>query len=176
MKTYWSSALISLILCGCALGPTYEQAAESSLIGFNYAAADRLLTQALPALDPGKPVVATTLVSIDDPNQSSRLGRLISEHMASRLTQSGMAVVATANHRGSILAPRAEGATILSREAQEFTASHSGQAVMLGTYARAGDYVYVTVKLVRSGDNLVVAAYNYVLPLDTNIEAMLPPR
>ena len=175
MKTYWSSALVSLMSCGCALGPTYEQAAESQLIAFNYAAADHLLTQALPSLDHTKPVVATTLVSIDDPNQSSRLGRLISEHMASRLTQSGMPVVRAAN-RSSVLVPKAESATALSRDAQEITASHGDQAVMVGTYARARDYVYVTVKLVRSGDNLVVAAYNYVLPLDTNIESMLPPR
>ena len=176
MKVCLSSALASLVLSGCVLGPTYEDAAESRLIAFNYAASDHLLTQGLPALDPTRPVATTTLVSIDDPNRSSLLGRLISEHVASRLTQSGLPVIGAAFGGGNGYGPKAEGALPLSREARDVPAASSAQAVVVGTYARARDYVYVTMKLVRSADSVVLAAYNYVLPLDSNIESMLPPR
>ena len=76
--------------------------------------------------------------------------------------------------RGTIFMQKAEGELLLSREVQNITASHSAQAVVVGTYARARDYVYVTVKLVRSIDSEVLAAHDYVLPLDSNIASMLP--
>ena len=169
------SLLPAVLLCGCVAtpGPTYDDAANSRLIAFNYAAADHLVAQSRIATDASKPVLTATLVNIDDLNQSSRLGRLISEHVASRLAQQGVPVVEM-KMRGSIFMQKSEGELLLSREVKDITASHSAQAVVVGTYAQARDYVYVTVKLVRSTDNEVLAAHNYVLPLDSNIRAMLP--
>jgi TolB-like protein len=167
--------LPTLLLFGCVAtaGPTYDDAANSRLIAFNYAAADHLLAQSRVVLDMSKPILTATLVNIDDLNQSSRLGRLISEHVASRLAQQGMPVVEM-KMRGSIFMQEAEGELLLSREVKNITASHSAQAVVVGTYAQARDYVYVTVKLVRSINNEVLAAHNYALPLDSNVGSMLP--
>jgi TolB-like protein len=75
--------------------------------------------------------------------------------------------------RGSIFVQKNEGELLLSREVQDISDSHSAQAVIVGTYARSQNYVYVTAKLVRSIDNMVLGAYNYVLPLDSNVSAML---
>lgn len=166
--------LLPLALSGCvATGPTYEQASNSELIASNYAAADDLLAQTGTSLDPAKPILAATLVDIDNLDRSSRLGRLISEHVASRIAQRGMSVVEM-KMRGAIFMRKSEGELLLSREVQDITRSHSAQAVMVGTYAQAQDYVYVTLKLVRSVDSLVLAAHNYALPLDSNVGSMLP--
>ena len=165
--------LSTISLCGCiATGPTYEDAANSRLIACNYAAADRLLVHTNPVLDRSKPILAATLVNIDDLDQSCRLGRLIAEHVASRLAQQGMPIIEM-KMRGNVFMRKSEGELLLSREVKEITASHSAQAVVVGTYAQAQDYVYVTVKLVRSVSNEVLAAENYVLPLDSNIRSML---
>lgn len=170
MRTF--ACAVSVCLCGCvATGPTYEQAADSRLIAFNYAAADHLLAQSALGFD--KPILTATLVNIDDLHQSSRLGRLISEQVASRFAQQGVPVIEM-KMRGTIFMQKAEGELLLSREVQDITASHSAQAVVVGTYARAREYVYVTVKVVRSVDHQVIAAHDYVLPLDGNIASMLP--
>lgn len=166
--------LLAFTLCGCmATGPTYEDASDSKLIASNYAAADELLAQTGTALDPAKPILAATLVDIDDVDHSSRLGRLISEHVASRIAQRGMSIVEM-KMRGAIFMRKSEGELLLSREVRDITRSHSAQAVIVGTYARAQDYVYVTLKLVRSIDSEVLAAHNYALPLDSNVSSLLP--
>lgn len=172
MRAY--ACVLAVLLTGCmAMGPTYEEAANSRLIASNYAAADDLVDQSRAVLDPAKPVLAATLVSIDDLERSSRLGRLVSEHVGSRLAQHGLLVVEM-KMRGTIFMRRSEGELLLSRDVQEIADSHRAQAVVVGTYAAARDYVYVTVKLVRSVDNAILAAHNYALPRDSNIGAMLP--
>jgi len=55
----------------------------------------------------------------------------------------------------------------------ELAAAQGIQAVVVGTYAPAENYVYVTLKVVRSVDNVVLAAHNYVLPLDDNVASLL---
>ena len=152
--------------------PTYERAAQSKLIQANHRAADSLLTQGQPSLEPFKPILTATFVSIDNLNQSSRLGRVISEHVASRFTQRGVPVIEM-KMRGTIFVDSGQGELLLSREVQDISQSHKAQAVIVGTYARAERYVYVTAKLVRSVDNTILAAYDYVLPLDSNVSSML---
>lgn len=167
--------ILALLLCGCASlndGPTYERAADSKLIESSYAAADIVLSQARGALDADKPILTATLVSIDELTQSSSLGRLISEHLASRLAQQGMAVIEM-KMRGTIFTQRGVGEMLLSRDVREIASSHNAQAVVVGTYAASPDYVYVTVKLVRSTDSQILGAHNYVLPADTNVKGLL---
>ena len=160
-----------LALTGCAFpGPTYEEAASSQLIATNYQAADQLLTRA--GLEQARPVVAVDVVRLDEPTRSSGLGRLISEHVASRLAQYGLPVIPMRVPGGAYL--QQDGTLRLSQELRDVMASHNAQAVVLGTYAPAAYYVYVSIKLVRSTDNVLISAYDYALPLDENIAALLP--
>jgi TolB-like protein len=168
-----SVCLLVLFLCGCASnGPTYEAAANSKLIESSYAGADAVLAQARGTLDRDQPILAATLVNIDELTQSSSLGRLISEHLASRLAQQGMSVIET-KLRGTIFMQRTEGEMLLSRDVREIASSHNAQAVVVGTYAISRDYIYVTVKLVRSTDSHILGAHNYVLPADSNVKGLL---
>jgi TolB-like protein len=163
--------IATVALMGCVMpGPTYEEAAYSELIASNYHAADQLLGGA--GLDQATAVVATDVVRLDEPMRSSSLGRLISEHVASRFAQYGIPVIAMRLPTDLLL--QTGGSPILSKEARDMTASLNAQAVVVGTYAPAQNYVYVTIKLVRSADNIVLSAHNYALPLDGNIAELLP--
>jgi TolB-like protein len=167
--------MLTLLLCGCAStskGPTYEQAAHSNLIALSYTAADVILGQSKGALDADKPILTATLVSIDELTRSSSLGRLISEQVGSRLAQQGVAVIEM-KMRGTIFVQKGVGEMLLSRDLREIASSHDAQAVVVGTYAVSPDFVYVTVKLVRSIDNHILGAHNYVLPADSNIKGLL---
>jgi TolB-like protein len=165
------ACIACLALAGCAFpGPTYEEAANSQLIATNYRAADQLLTHA--GLDQSRPVVAVDVVRLDQPTRSSSLGRLISEHVASRLAQYGVPIITMRSPGEAYL--QQQGTLLLSRELRDVVASHNAQAVVIGTYAPAQYYVYVTIKLVRSADNVLLSAHDYALPLDENIAALLP--
>ena len=77
-----------LVTAGCATEPvasrkdiSFDAAAANPLIPSNYAAADSLLAQLRGQLAPTQALIAATVVNIDALEQSSTLGRLISEQV-----------------------------------------------------------------------------------------------
>jgi hypothetical protein len=61
---------------------------------------------------------------------------------------------------------------MLSRELQDLRKTHSAEAVVVGTYTLARNYVYVNLKMIGP-DNVALGAHNYALPLDRNVRALL---
>jgi TolB-like protein len=167
--------LLALALCaGCAtVSGRSTPEADDLLIQSNYRAVDQLLARIPPALalNRQQPVVVASLVNIDDLN-SSRLGRTISEQLATRLTQSGYSVVEL-KLRESIFVKQMQGELLLSRELRDITRTHKAQAVLVGTYAEANGQVYLTIKLVGVADNIVISAQDYLLPLNYSLRSLL---
>ena len=159
---------LALAVAACAAGAFYFDAGESNLIRGNYAATDTLVAGGkVPA--EGGPVVVATVVNIDQLDRSSTLGRLISEHVASRLAAKGYTVTEL-KMAAPVYMRTLEGELVLSREVRAISAKHGAQAVAVGTYAldTTGGYggvVFVSLKLVRTSDNAIVGASDYALVL-----------
>ncbi len=164
---------LALLCAGCALFQTRVEDFTDPIVRSNYRAVDRMLQA--PAvgqtLNKRRPIVVASLVNIDDLN-SSRLGRMLSEQLATRLTQNGYQVVEL-KMRDSIFVKQSQGELLLSREIKDITLTHQAQAVLVGTYAIANGRVYITVKLVGVKDNTAIAAEDYVLPMDSNVRSLL---
>lgn len=170
----WAAASLAL-LPGCAQYYYGEHAAAPStdLVEANRIAADRLLQDAL--IDPDRPVLVATVVSVDQLGESSRLGRTITEQIAGRLVQRGVLVIEP-RMRASLAMSPAQGELLLSREVREVSRSHDAQAVLVGTYAVSVRSVYVSLKLVHPVGNVVVAAVDYTLPMSDNVRGLLMAR
>lgn len=141
------------------------------LVLSSHEAVDQLLSK-LPAdrpLDPRQPIIVASLVNIDDLT-SSRLGRLISEQLMTRLVERSY-TVAELKLRESIYIRHREGELMLSREIPEISKKHAAQAVLVGTYSQSINNLYLTIKLVGVADNLVIAAHDYVMPMDAEIRS-----
>jgi len=126
-------------------------------------------------LDPGRPILVSTLVSVDRLGESSRLGRTLSEQLAGRLVQRGVLVIEP-RLRDNLVMQASQGELLLSRELHEVSQRHDAQAVLVGTYAASLRAVYVSLKLVHPMGNVVVAATDYTLPMDNNIRSLLHAR
>lgn len=171
----YSLLLVMLfLLSGCA---SFSRSAgtgnEDYLMQANYRAVDQLL-QNIPAgraLNKHQPLIVASLVNIDDLT-SSRLGRMLSEQLATRLTRNGYRVVEL-KLRDTIFVKQLQGELLLSREIKDITVNHKAQAVLVGTYAESRGQVYITIKLVGVADNLAVSAHDYVLPLNSNVRSLL---
>jgi len=167
---------LGLVVAACAAGAYYYPAGDSSLIRGNYAATDTLMAGGkVPA--EGGPVVVATVVDINHLDRSSTLGRLISEHVASRLAAKGYTVTEL-KMAAPVYMRTAEGELMLSREVRAISAKHGAQAVAVGTYAldASGGYggvVFVSLKLVRTSDNAIVGASDYALVLAQNNYGLL---
>ena len=159
--------LLAAGLGGCA---TADEGTGARLIEVNYRATDALLQDV--RLDERQPLLVATLVDQEDLGESSRLGRLFSEHYASRLSQRGVRVVEL-KLREQLFMKQSAGALLLSREVRDLSQTHNAQAVVVGTYTSSGQTLYISLKLVRPEGNTVVSAHDYALALNANLKGLL---
>jgi TolB-like protein len=110
-----------------------------------------------------KRVLVASWVDVNQVSRSSIFGKMMAEHLASRLVQQGVAVMEV-KLRSSLFITEKGGEMLLSREIKQISQLHNAEAVIVGTYADAGSSgVYVTVKLVRAVDGLVMSATNFMV-------------
>ena len=179
MKTVTLMAIVCFS-AGCtffapAVSSAVPNDSGTKLIQANYNAVDQLLA-AIPSsksLNKNQPMIIATLVNIDD-LKGSRLGRMLSEQISTKLTKSGYTMVEL-KLRGNVFVKQAEGEYLLSREIKDITVSHKAQAVVVGTYSVSYGYVYVNIKIVGAVDNQVISAHDYILPLDSNVRSLVWP-
>ncbi len=164
------------LLAGCEIAPTKPSLITSEkYIEMTYAASDHLISQLRARgvyKDNSEPILVATLVNLDELESSSRLGRSISEQVASRLTQQGFKVIEV-KLRGTLYVKKSEGEMLLSREVANIGKSYKAPAVIVGTYAPATNFVAINLKVVSAESQLAIAATDYGLPLDENIRRLL---
>lgn len=163
-----------LLLTGCS---TLDNAnntpaePEPDLSELVHAAAEQMVASN-PELTRYSPMIAATFVSIDNLSQSSTLGRISSEIMASALSRQGMQV-REVKMRDSMFIEESVGELILSRQVQRLSAQHNARSILMGTYAQGQDYVYVSARVVRAGDAMVLGSADFRLPLNNNTRSLL---
>lgn len=158
---------------GCAYrvktGECYQETIPDADITLeNYTAADNLMRHAVMVLRPEHRLLVTTIADIDNLEDSTSLGRLLSEHFAVRFAQKGYTVKEVKLHRGLILIPHT-GEFILSREVGEIQAD----VVIAGTYAVGQNLVYITLKMLECKTGNVISSHAYTLPIGPNTLALL---
>lgn len=118
-------------------------------------------------LSKDKPIVVTTIVSVDDYSRSSTFGRLASQLISNRLSQRGYRVKDITFTRALEVVP-GTGELTLSRDASRLSTSANAQAIVAGTYAVAGQAVYLNVRFLKPDDGEVLSSSDVMIPLDAN--------
>jgi len=120
----------------------------------------------------GAVALPTSFVNLNDFNESSAFGRLIGEQLFYELNQRGYPV--REYRMSGNIQPRAKaGEFALSRELGRLSA-RSGQAVVIvGTYTRGDNAVFVNARLIRPRDGRVIRTANLVIESNPTIESML---
>lgn len=166
-------AIISLLflMTGCQTN-NVKPVEDVNLISLNHVAADNLIAAAAGVLSTSHPILTTSFANIDDLKSSSTFGRIAGEQVGSRFSQTGYSVVEM-KVRSSVFIKEQSGEFILSRELKTLSTLHDAQAVLVGTYAVGSASVYVTAKLIATKDNIVIASYDYILPMGPDTKALL---
>ncbi|MGA0601306.1 FlgO family outer membrane protein [Caulobacter sp. KR2-114] len=151
-----------------ALGPPGDRTDLGDLV---YLGAQALVERA-GVLDRDRPIVVTTMVSIDDFSRSSRFGRLASQLVSNRIAQRGYAV-RDVNYMGALMVRPETGELALSRDASRISSQVNAQAVVAGTYTVAGREIYLSMRLIRAEDGMVLSSADVVIPLDHNTEPLV---
>lgn len=168
---------LPLLLGACAAEPKPEEAfyssvSSNSFVASNYKAADALLAQLKGKLASDKPLIMATIVNIDSLEQTSTLGRLVSEQIATRLAQGGLNMLEM-KLRNSVYLKRNQGELMLTREIGEVAHTHNAQAIVVGSYAETSDTVFVNIKVIQPNTNFVLAGQDFVLAKESIVRSML---
>jgi hypothetical protein len=139
---------------------------HNDLASLVYQAAQTLGERAV-YLDKPRPIIAATIVTVDDLEQSSTFGRLVSQLVANRIEQRGYLVRDVTYMRALALKP-GTGELVLTREALKTSEQVNAQAVIAGTYAVAGEEIYLNLRLLNAGNGEILASADAVIPLNDN--------
>jgi TolB-like protein len=180
MRKLAAAVVLPLMLASCSSTPpkdepNYAAVSSNQFVAANYKAADALIQQLSGRLVADKPLIMATIVNIDSLEQTSTLGRLVSEQISTRLAQGGLKMLEM-KLRNSVYLKRGQGELMLTREIGEVAQNHNAQAVVVGSYAETSDAVFVNVKVVQPQNNFVLAGQDFVLAKEGIVRSMLLQR
>ena len=170
--------LIPVIEPHCTQQPCFD----ADYIETCYNAIGHLLATARPviqeadAFDSQKPVLYATTVDLNDFNQTTNFGRVISESLATALTQHWRNKVIKMNVGDQFrISPRGpgNGQLLLSRDVSELASEFNAGAFLLSSYSVSIDKVYIHVELVNALHQEIVASVAFAIPLGPRTEALL---
>jgi len=146
----------------------------TDLVEFSYNIADNLTATAVPPLipqHPDMPIVVTTFVDNNDLAKTSQFGRILQEHIISRLVQTGYTVRELKAADTLTIEPR-EGETILTRDLVKIQNTAQIQAILVGTISRSARTLYISTRLLDPASHNIIATDDYRLCMDDEILAM----
>jgi hypothetical protein len=168
---------VFVLIAGCASNGSDNSANsrrqyDKDLVGESYYSADMLLAQVPWLKENRQPLLTGVLVNVNSLEDSSALGRIVADQISSRFAQQGFTMVELRLRRNVFIKNDA-GEFMLSREVQNLSRLHNAAAVIAGTYAVGRNNVYVSARLIRAADNLIIASHDYALPLGPDTKALL---
>lgn len=176
-RAWLATALV--LAAGCSQSPPqpikltpFQARPATDIIASSYAAADALIAQAREALPADCQLIAATLVNINRLDESSPLGRLVTEQLAARFAQNGYRMIEV-KLRNQIYMKRHEGELLLTREIRDIARQHNARAIIAGTYATGVDRIFVNLKLIDFDSNVVIGAFDYYLERDALVRSLM---
>ena len=156
-----------------SVGAAFNQ--PQTVAGVSYRATEQLAGTARPMLDAGSRVLIASLADIDDLDRSSTFGRMVGEQVSSRMAQLGYAVQEV-RLRNSLMVREGTGELILSRDLNRIGRESNAQAIVAGTYAVGGRWIYVTLRMIGAGTGQVLSAVDFVVPVDQDTAKLVAAR
>lgn len=147
---------------------------ETDLIAFAYNIAEDLTDEAFPPLIPQQsnmPILVTTFVDNNNLENTSRFGRVVQEHINSRLVQIGYSVKEL-KLTGNLLIEEGSGESILSRDLKKLKGAANVQAILVGTYSYTNRTMYVSTRFINPVSQTIISSQDYQLCMDDTMLAM----
>ncbi len=160
--------LVVVFLCGCVqLPPFYEVGSRPKtppLIPLAYKAGDHLHRQLSGSDVAGYPMLAASFVDSTNVENTNDLGRLLSEQIASRLSQLGYSVTEMQLRSDELRILPQGGVLALSRDPARINTDVPAYSVLVGTYSIIERQIYVNARVLRAGDGVALASSDFSLP------------
>lgn len=175
-------SLTLLFIAGCSdlNGTRFEKTLgkDTDLINFSYQIAENLVERSMPPLipmHPDMPIMVTTFVDNNDLTKTARFGKLVQEHISSRMVQLGYSVREIKLTKTINIDPKL-GETVLSRDLKKISGEVQAQAILAGTFSRSDRMLYISARLIAPENTNIIATYDTQLYMDDNLLALFGLR
>lgn len=165
-------ACVLVWVTGCSAKSNTLHEGSRGLVSASYHMADALENNLKHRISPNESLLVASFVNVNNLEQSSTFGRIISEQIASRFAQNGYKIIEMKLRQKSVFIEEGKGEFLLSRDLREIGESHGSPAVVVGTYAQGYNSIYVSARIVRTSDSEVIASCDYSMtmsPIDMHI-------
>jgi len=178
-----ASWITSILITGCAVsnGKIDVPAPASSpdymltggLVKWGYDIADSLLSNSKVRIGDNDAVIVASFVNINNLQESSTFGRMIAEHIASRLSQKGCKVIDMRLRTESVFMQEGKGEFLLSRDLRKVSKNHNASAVVVGTYGDALYGIYISARIINPADSTIISSCDYGVALGRDASKLI---
>lgn len=137
---------------------------EHALLQSAYQAADVLHRQLSGTDVADYPMLAASFVNSENLERTSNVGRLLSEQVASRLSQLGYSIREIQLRERELAVRPQEGVFALSRESSKIISDMEALTILVGTYTIVERQIYVNARVLRTSDGTALASADFSLP------------
>jgi len=147
-----------------------HQGSFSSAVG--KLAAQILVKKAEGTIRKDLPIIVASFTDSDNLNITTGFGRMLSEQVSTELVNGGYRVIEL-RMRGDVYVTENGGEFLLSRKAKHLSKRYEAHAAVVGTYVVGHDMVFVNAKVIDFSSNTILAAYDFNVAIDKNVQEML---
>ncbi len=175
-------AISAALICGgCAVTQEIQTAlfdtTKINLAENTYAATDMLAQQTKAHMTPMTPLRMAVISNVTAPEEVTPFGQQLANHVGSRFVQLGYNVQSMPLPPSMAAMPLATAMPLdLSGAPQPrqmgMKPSGGGEALATGTYTRGKGEILVSLRVIQSPDQRIIAAYDYTLPLTREFRDM----
>ncbi|GAB1410861.1 FlgO family outer membrane protein [Desulfovibrionales bacterium] len=157
----------ALCIQGCTtLGswPAFSAKKDPKLLETSYKAGTHLDKQVAPSGAKALPMLAASFVNAANFEDANDLGRLLSEQVASRLSQLGYSISEVQLRTDQLVIRPKSGVFALSRNTNDINPDPEAFSILVGTYTVIERQIYVNARILRTSDGVALGSTDFVLP------------
>lgn len=164
------------LLAGCSTNrQLYQEPKDVDLIQLSHDATDKLLKQSSKPLPSGSMVVVSTLVNVDELNQTASFGRIVSAQIASAFNNAGYRIRAM-ELPTELFIREESGIVHLSDETKSVLKANNAAALVVGVFAPGRRTAYVSIRMVDVASETVISTTDFSVPMGPDAKVLLKPR
>ena len=164
-----------MLLSGCSGIHQYLQNRDADLVEESYDATDRLHEKIINKLPKNSLIVVSTLLNVDNLNQTSSFGRIVSDQIASAFNGLGYQVIGM-EMPIDLFVLEEGGRFHLSDETKAMLRHYKASTLVGGVYAPGKQTGYVSLRMVDINSKNIIASTDFSVPMGPDAKMMMKPK
>lgn len=173
--TVFISALVLVTLTGCSWN-RYQEVKDTDLVEASQDATCELREKLARIVPPNSIIIVSTLLNVDNLNQTSAFGRIVSNQIASAFHDAGHEIIGL-EMPIDLFVMKDAGELALPDETKALIRKHQAAVLVVGgVYAPGKKNTYVSLRVVDVYTKRVISTYDFSVPMGPDAKLLLEPR